>query len=587
MRKGLSRKVFSIITILALLCSVMVFQIASAYSEEYYSEYLSNKDKPGSDDYYVKTLKYYRDGKWVYNVLYDYTFYGDGRIDEDAYLIDGQGNQTKAASVNYVKEYDEQGRLKSITTKNVYPIDRITEFEINDDNSFIAYSHYVNDESMYYDGDGIPWNIKTYDPDLNATIDGLWRFEFDDKGRKTRMVTITEDDETIEYLFTYEEDDRGRTVKKNYIMNSSDSESESGTVDIHYNEKGNVHEETVTDGSGNVTYIALEYNGDNQIIKKTIHYTYSDSEIDEQILEYDYTYDENGNIVVSESSITLSSDTTTKTRIEYTYEYHPHVPEEPFDPVLDKTDLTLLTKESQKLELSGVPSGAEITWTSSNPSVATVDANGVVTAKTYGKADITVTATVGEETQSLTCHIQTLFYDVPNDSVSGFKQIYWAADEGIAAGYNDGEYFGPEKACSRQEFVIFLWRTMGEPEPEGIELPFKDTKTLSDTSLKAVTWAYENGIIEGFENNTFRPNSKVTREQIVIMLWRTAGKPEATKELTFTDTQDYNKARSAYRAMAWTSEERIVNGFKDNTFHPKENSKRNQIVIMLYRFVNR
>lgn len=255
--------------------------------------------------------------------------------------------------------------------------------------------------------------------------------------------------------------------------------------------------------------------------------------------------------------------------------------------VIDKTNLTLLTNQSQKLNLSGVPSGATVAWTSSNPSVATVDSNDKVTAKTYGKATITATVTAGSQKVSKTCNVQTLFYDVPDESVSGFKQIYWAADKGITKGYNDGEYFGPTKECTRQEFAIFLWRTMGQPDPKGINLPFSDVSGMTDAGKKAVSWAVKNGIIQGFEDKTFRPNSKVTREQIVIMLWRTAGKPAANKALSFSDTKNYNKTSTSYKAMSWASEKEIIYGFDDNTFRPKDNSKRNQVVIMLYRFVNR
>lgn len=254
--------------------------------------------------------------------------------------------------------------------------------------------------------------------------------------------------------------------------------------------------------------------------------------------------------------------------------------------VLDKTNLTLLTNQSQKLNLSGVPSGASVTWTSSNPAVATVDSNGNVTAKTYGKTTVTAAVTAGSQKQTKTCTVQTRFYDVPDESVSGFNQIYWAADKGITKGYNDGEYFGPTKECTRQEFAIFLWRTMGQPEPKGNSLPFKDTNNLSGSAKKAVAWASEKGIIVGFEDGTFRPNDKVTREQVVIMLWRNAGKPSAKTSLSFSDTKNYNKTSTSYKAMSWACEKEIIYGFDDNTFRPKANSKRNQIVIMLYRYVN-
>ena len=121
-----------------------------------------------------------------------------------------------------------------------------------------------------------------------------------------------------------------------------------------------------------------------------------------------------------------------------------------------------------------------------------------------------------------------------------------------------------------------------------MNLPFSDTKDLTGSSLNAIAWASENGIIKGFADNTFKPKNNVTREQIVIMIWRAAGQPKATKEPTFADIESLDKSSSAYKGIAWASENGIVQGFyTDNTFRPKDNSKRNQVVIMLYRYVTK
>lgn len=254
---------------------------------------------------------------------------------------------------------------------------------------------------------------------------------------------------------------------------------------------------------------------------------------------------------------------------------------------INKDYLELATKTEEQLTLSDVPDGATVTWTSSDPNVADVDENGTVSAKTYGSAVITATVSKSDETIKLLCNVQTRFYDVVDKTMSGYNQIYWAADNGITVGYNDGEFFGPTRKCTRQEFVIFLWRAFGQPEPKNTTLPFNDTNDLTGSSLNAIAWASENGIIKGYDDNNFRPKNNVTREQVVIMLWRAAGQPEAETEPNFTDIGSLDKSRSAYKSIAWANENGIVKGFySDNTFRPKDNSKRNQVVIMLYRYAN-
>ncbi|MGI5920037.1 MAG: Ig-like domain-containing protein, partial [Christensenellales bacterium] len=63
--------------------------------------------------------------------------------------------------------------------------------------------------------------------------------------------------------------------------------------------------------------------------------------------------------------------------------------------VLDQTELELLVGDSQLLTVTATPEGAacpDITWSTSDENVATVDADGLVTAKAEGTAQISFTA---------------------------------------------------------------------------------------------------------------------------------------------------------------------------------------------------
>ena len=68
--------------------------------------------------------------------------------------------------------------------------------------------------------------------------------------------------------------------------------------------------------------------------------------------------------------------------------------------------LNLDTKKAYQLSADVIPVSAEnknVTWESSNPSIATVDENGLVTAKSYGETTITVKTEDGEFTD--TCNV--------------------------------------------------------------------------------------------------------------------------------------------------------------------------------------
>ena len=74
---------------------------------------------------------------------------------------------------------------------------------------------------------------------------------------------------------------------------------------------------------------------------------------------------------------------------------------------IDKNEINLKTNETAKLEVTILPESAtnkSVAWTSSNEAVATVDANGVVTAIALGEAVITATTTDGTNL-SATCKV--------------------------------------------------------------------------------------------------------------------------------------------------------------------------------------
>ena len=111
--------------------------------------------------------------------------------------------------------------------------------------------------------------------------------------------------------------------------------------------------------------------------------------------------------------------------------------------------------------------------------------------------------------------------------------------------------------------------------------PFTD---VPDTVsyYKYVMWAYNNGIVKGTSATTFSPKGSVTRGQIVLMLYRMAGKPTVTNTMNpFTDVK---KSDACYKAVLWAVEQGITKGTSATTFSPNKNCTRYQLVTFLYRF---
>jgi len=171
------------------------------------------------------------------------------------------------------------------------------------------------------------------------------------------------------------------------------------------------------------------------------------------------------------------------------------------------------------------------------------------------------------------------FADVTDPSDFYYDYVYDMAEKGVVQGYDDGT-FRPYNDCNRAAVVTFLWRLMGKPEPAGTAT-FSDLTGNEDFD-KAISWASEEGITTGWkEDNTFRPWVTCNRAAVMTFLWRAAGKPEPQEAATFsdmTDNTDFNKA------ISWAAENGITTGWDDNTFRPWRTCNRLAIVSFLARY---
>jgi len=111
----------------------------------------------------------------------------------------------------------------------------------------------------------------------------------------------------------------------------------------------------------------------------------------------------------------------------------------------------------------------------------------------------------------------TAFGDAYSDGVSGFADdggawyspyIKSAADTGLVTGYADGR-FGVGESITRQDIAVILWRRLGQPEAAASS--FADNDEIADYAKTAVAYLASQGIINGYEDGTFRPNDNATR----------------------------------------------------------------------------
>ena len=117
----------------------------------------------------------------------------------------------------------------------------------------------------------------------------------------------------------------------------------------------------------------------------------------------------------------------------------------------------------------------------------------------------------------------TPFTDVPSWQ-------WYAEDVDIA--YNMGYFKGtspttaaPEDPLTREQAAVLLSRNMMLQGTTGETLGFSDTRQLSEWSRNLVGAAAAEGVINGYDDGSFRPLANITRGEVAAMLVRAIGTP--------------------------------------------------------------
>ncbi|MCH5209568.1 MAG: S-layer homology domain-containing protein [Oscillospiraceae bacterium] len=248
--------------------------------------------------------------------------------------------------------------------------------------------------------------------------------------------------------------------------------------------------------------------------------------------------------------------------------------------------VTLNVSENDMLTLNVVKTPADdgdsFAYDSADPDTAYVDEHGRLVGVKHGETTITITEVNSgiSETFTVTVTESSVIPTAPPESTSQPEHTERPAGSRGGSGSLKPASTPAPTASASPAYTQ-------EPSPDVTAAPsgnsvkwFKDVPQ-SAWYYNSIKYAYDNGLMVGITDDTFEPETNVTRGMIVTVLHRKDGTPSASKPYTFTDV---SKDSYYSDAIAWASENGIVAGYSDTEFGPDDSITREQMTAIMWRY---
>lgn len=162
--------------------------------------------------------------------------------------------------------------------------------------------------------------------------------------------------------------------------------------------------------------------------------------------------------------------------------------------------------------------------------------------------------------------------------------VEYCYENGLMNGTDDTT-FSPNTKMNRAMVVTVVHRLAGSASPT-TSSPFVDVP-LGSYYDNAVCWCYERGVTTGTSDTEFSPMKDISRQELVTFFYRYA-KAIRLDVSASVDLKSYKDASEvagwAADAMAWAVAEGIVNGVGDNSLAPKNTATRAECATIIQRF---
>ncbi len=158
-----------------------------------------------------------------------------------------------------------------------------------------------------------------------------------------------------------------------------------------------------------------------------------------------------------------------------------------------------------------------------------------------------------------------------NEAIAFLKEKGWVEGKGE-------NKFDPEAYITRAEVAAMLCRILDRSATTEKEYYIDTKESWASKEINEIT---ELGIVEGYADYTFRPEQPITRAEIAKILSSLLEDNIVTNE-EIVDFSDVSSEDWAYKYIKKLQQQGIINGYLDNTYRPTRNVTRAEVAKMIY-----
>lgn len=150
--------------------------------------------------------------------------------------------------------------------------------------------------------------------------------------------------------------------------------------------------------------------------------------------------------------------------------------------------------------------------------------------------------------------------------------------------------FEPKTECTRSMIVTILYSLAGKPAVT-FEVKFPDVKN-GQWYTDAVMWAYQNGIVSGYNTGLFGTNDKITREQLAVIFKAYAEEiigADTSSRANLADYPDESMVTWSRAAVRWAVAEGLISGKGidgQTLLDPQGKASRAEAAVILMKFLS-